>query len=172
MALTYIQIASRIITSTTGDVVFSNIPQTYTDLLLKITARGSAGNVWGYLAYRINNDTANHTDVRRIYLPSNTTGEQTGTTSGAFIYAYMSGDQVLSNSFCNIEAYIPNYTVSGRQKSIFTVSSSPSNTTASASTGFSVGNYSGSSGISQISITPNGSFLSGSSIFLYGIKNS
>jgi hypothetical protein len=93
-----------------ASVTFSNIPQTYTDLVVKISARDLSSNAIGEtLAFRINGDSSAIYNRRRL--------EAVGTSvsSGAWTgdnYAYVgvtNGGGTTANTFDSFELYLPNY---------------------------------------------------------------
>ena len=171
MANTYVVIASNTLSSDTASVTFSSIPGTYTDLVLKFSARVDGATTGRELRLRFNSDTTtlySNTVVRgdgsaaSSYRDSNATftaaGRATGTSS-------------TSDTFSNVEIYIPNYTVSqNRQASLYSVLESntatiTNNIVASADL------YRSTTAITSIEVSPTSdNFVSGSSFWLYGIK--
>jgi len=57
MAKTYTPITRTAITSPTASVTFSSIPQTYTDLVLIVSANGSRASLGGDIRCQLNSDT-------------------------------------------------------------------------------------------------------------------
>ena len=57
MAKTYTPIATNTISSPTAGITFSSIPQTYTDLVLVVSANGSRASLGGDIRCQLNSDT-------------------------------------------------------------------------------------------------------------------
>lgn len=173
MANTYVLIANNTLTSSAASVTFSSIPGTYTDLVLKFSARVDGATTGRELKLQFNSDTTT--------LYSNTVVRGSGAAASSYRdtgIAYTAagrapGTSVTSNTFSNVEIYIPSYTASqNKPASLFSalednVATISNNLVASADL------YRSTTAITSIVITPTSdNFVSGSSFFLYGIKNS
>jgi len=149
-------------------IEFTSIPNTYTDLLLKLCARGTsnagaAGNV-GYL--KPNGSTSNLT--RRILYG---TGSAVGSDTGTDWAYYVTPSDHTASTFGNTEIYIPNYTSSNNKSASFDSVSENNGTTAYAM--LSAGLWSNTSVISSLTLSlAAGNFAQYSTATLYGIKNS
>jgi hypothetical protein len=167
MATTYTLIEGKTLTSTTANVLFSSIPQTYTDLVLRTSTRISSADNYIQMQVQLNSTTANYS-ARQI---SNfgTTISTTSTTSATG--AYSVGNNAVANTFGNNEIYISNYTGSN-----FKSYSSDSNasTTTNNRLDLRSGLWSNSTAVTSLNITPfdGSSFLENSTFYLYGINNS
>jgi hypothetical protein len=175
MANTFTLISETVLSSSQATITFSSITSTYTDLVVRASVRC---NGTGFpdtndnLRFWFNNSLTN------IY--SNTYLEGTGSTTGSntnslsFIKGNYSanGSTSTSNTFSNIELYIPSYTVS-QNKPLSLMTAQENNTTAAYIVA-TAGLFRSTTAISRIDIdSQNGnSFVSGSSFYLYGIKNS
>lgn len=169
---TYTLIASNTLTSTASSVTFSAIPQGYTDLVLKMSVRSNRANTTDTIKINFNSDTS------ALYSQTYLRGSGATTTSSrdsSFTYIpiqYATGDTTTTNTFSNIESYIPSYTVS--QDKPLSNFSAHENNTSTAFLFVNAGLYRSTSAISSIAISlvdgPN--FVSGSSFYLYGIINS
>jgi hypothetical protein len=93
-------------------IVFDNIPNTYTDLCIKFSGRGSTANISDDLFLKINDSSSNFT--YRSLTAWNTVASYNGSTN---FMGWSNGTSTTSNTFSNIEIYIPNYT-SSNAKSI------------------------------------------------------
>lgn len=174
MALTYVNIASVVLAnSTTNLVTFSSIPNTYTDLVLRISTRNTSigSNQINELA--INSTTTNYSQT--LVQGSGASASSTRyNTQSSFRLEYTDSSGNTANTFGSGEIYIPNYTSSNNKPaSAFQVSEDNSSTayvTAHALL------WRNTSAINRLDLRPNnwGSefFASGSSFYLYGIKNS
>ena len=83
MAKSYTLIQAQTLTATTASVTFSNIPQNYTDLILKVSARSALAGTGTSRAIQlqINGDTT-YSNYRERFLRTNDTG---AADSGAFL---------------------------------------------------------------------------------------
>lgn len=174
MANTYTLIASNTLGASAASVTFSSIPATYTDLVFRVSARTDrAGSNWDDLKVVINSDTA--TNYSDTYLLGNgSVSASSRDTSTAYMTAArcLTGATATSNTFGNIELYIPSYTAS-QNKPISNFGVGEDNTT-SAVMAITAGLWRNTATISSIVLSPLNAtnFVSGSSFFLYGIKNS
>ena len=172
MPATYTLIASNTLSSSAASVTFSAIPGTYTDLVIRSSARSNSGGVSELFLLRFNSDTTTKYSYNYV--------NGTGATAGAGIFSaktsawalYVNGGATTANSFGNIEIYIPSYNSTANKPYSSFGANEDNNSTAYIAA--LAGLYTGTSGITSIDILPgNGTnFVSGSSFFLYGIKNS
>jgi hypothetical protein len=172
MPATYTLIASNTLSSSAASVTFSSIPGTYTDLVFRFSARHD-GATTSPLTTRVtlNGTTTNYSDTRLL-------GESTGASSGrstGLAYLNFNGGIVpggaTSNTFSNAEIYIPSYTVS--QNKTVSYETGCENNSTLALNGAIAGLWSNTATITSIAFAiATGNFVSGSSFFLYGIKNS
>ena len=169
---TYTLIASNTLSSSAASVTFSSIPNTFTDLVLKGSSRSAGGNQAFAILLRFNSDSATNY--------SDTTIEGSGSAASSYresnsVYGYITngnvGSSATANTFSNWELYLPNYTVNSN-KPFADFSVTETNATA-AKMSADAGLWRNTATISSIVLTDNGgNFVSGSSFFLYGIKNS
>jgi hypothetical protein len=173
MANTYTLITSNVLSSSTSSVTFSSIPSTYTDLVLRSSARvdGFAGNSNARLQFNGDTSSANYSYT---YLQGNGSSVvSSNTATGVVGYIQLSrfsdGAAATANTFSNNEIYIPSYTA-GINKQISYFSAQEDNT-ATAYLFNLAGIYWSTNTISSITLTdPSYSFIAGSSFYLYGIK--
>lgn len=172
MPNTYTLISSNVLTSTSTSVIFSSIPSSYKDLVLRASVRSdSAGTTVHDFVYRLNGSSA--TVYYKTQLTSNGTAAQTYTQSTTrFIFENMlNGASSTSNTFSNLEIYIPSYTAS-QFKAVSHNGVSENNATL-AGINSMAGMFASSSPITQIECYTSGyNFAAGCSFYLYGIKNS
>jgi hypothetical protein len=148
-----------------SSIDFSSIPSTYTDLCIKVSARGSYSG--GTIAFRLNpnGSTANMTS-RVLYGD----GSSAASFSDTIAYGNIPGSTSTSNTFGNLEYYIPNYT-SANAKSISCDGVTENNATAALAL-LSASLWNSSSAISSIVLTTTaGTILQYSTAYLYGVKN-
>jgi hypothetical protein len=169
MANTYKLIASNTVGSGgVADITFSSIPQTYTDLLIKVSARASGGGT-------INNNIQfefNGSSTSKTYIELYGTGSAVGSASLTDMrIGYISGSTATANAFGNSELYIPNYT-SANNKSSSGDSVSESND-AGAFISIGANLWSNTAAITSIKLfIPSYDMVQHSTAYLYGIKNS
>jgi hypothetical protein len=166
MATTYEIIDKVVLTGTQASITFSSIPSTYTDLLIKTSARGSYVGVANSQSISLNGSTSNFSGR---YLQGNGSSVSSGTSTQYVGDIDAAG--ATSNTFNNAEIYIPNYT-SSNYKSISVDSVTETNATTIYATLVTV-LWSNTAAINSITLTDDaGNYVSGSSFYLYGIKNS
>jgi hypothetical protein len=173
MASSRFLISSTTLTSTQANVDFSSIPATYTDLVLKISARGStSGNTSSDLYFRINGlSTSIYSRTSINGNGSAASSDRASNTSAIYNLDMLPGGSVTASTFDSVEIYIPSYTAS-QNKPVGAFGALENNSTTGYLTG-NAGLISSTATITQITIYPgSGSFVSGSSFYLYGIKNS
>ena len=168
MATTYTLIEAQTLTSNAASVTFSSIPATYTDLVVRFSARGdNEGGVNGTLKIEFNGDTA-IADYDSILLLGNGSAAQSSINTEK-ILIQMSGQT--ANGFGSGEIYVPSYLSSAiKPVSAFGVSES---NTAAVDMRATAGLYNKTTAISSIAIKQNSgtNFVTGSSFYLYGISN-
>ena len=175
MANTYTLIASSTVGSGgTATFDFTNIPSTYTDLLLKCSTRQD-GTANGYrLHLRFNNSSASEYSSREFYYDNATFATGTGTSESYIRVTFAQNGAYTANTFNNFEIYIPNY-LSSDYKS--TSSDGVDQTDAQANyMSINAGQWSNTAAINRITLSEySGSgtiFAQHSTAYLYGIKNS
>lgn len=173
MATTMKLIAKTTLGSDAASVTFGSgntIPQTYTDLLLVVSARSArASFASDPLRIRFNGASADtNMSVRTLF----------GTGSGAFsdtntyVYIQATASTATADVFGSAEVYIANYAGS-TAKSISTTTVTENNATA-ARIEAHAGLWNDTAAITQIDLTSvtSSDIKSGSSFFLYGITKS
>ena len=171
MANTYTLIASSTVgAGGAASIDFTSIPSTYTDLCLKISARGTT--------------TSSARDSLLMNMVFNGSGgtysgkvlRSTGSSASSFtswLGGYVNSSGYTANTFSNSEIYIPNYTGSN-QKSISGDTTNEQNVSAYDSVmGLQALLWSGTAAINQITLSLDyGNFAQYTTAYLYGIKNS
>lgn len=176
MANTYTLISSNTLSSSAASVTFSSIPSTYTDLVIKLSARDSnAGTRQGKFRITFNSDSATNYSQTWMYgQPDASATPYSGQYTSNTVYypPQGNGDSAgnTSNTFTSMEIYIPNYLVS-QNKPMSTVSATEDNATGSLLYA-DAGLWRNTAAITTISIVTTGSYIAGSSFYLYGVKNS
>jgi hypothetical protein len=168
MPSTYTLISSNVLSSSAASVTFSSIPSTYTDLVVKASTRNSSGGTC-VIATTFNGQSSGYSVTR---LRGDGTSASSGRTSSAtYLYFSLTDSTFTSNTFSNWEMYLPNY-LSSTSKAVSNFSVSENNATASyIDTNAGLSNI--TSAVTSVTLTASGdTFVSGSSFYLYGIKNS
>jgi hypothetical protein len=170
MAHTY----SKIATYTVGSggvttVSFLNIPQNYTDLLIKASVRNTrSGAAEAELRWTVNGSEVSYSN--RL-LQGNGTSVSTGTTGTTYFYSgEIDAATATANTFGSAEIYIPNYSGSN-YKSVSSDTVSENNATSAYAT-MTAGLRSNTAPITSISFyyTASGIWAQHSTFHLYGIK--
>lgn len=161
-------------TTTSASLSFTNIPQTYKDIKVFATIRSDISGNRGTAAIAFNSDTntANYKGYEWYYEDGAMGGEfNNNNTSYTRNLGAVSGNTSDSNQFGAIEIIIPNYANTTNYKVAYTSIAAPKN----ASTGYSYWDrgttWLSNSAINSIALSVNSNnILSGSSIWLYGLK--
>lgn len=164
---TYTLIASNTVGSGgAASIDFTSIPSTYTDLLVKVSARGTYSGTFINLRMNFNNTASNQT-MRRI------TGNGSATSSASLTNFYtgvMPTAAATSNTFSNFEFYIPNYAGSTNKSASFD-SVSENNATESYAI-LVAGLWSDTSAINRVTLFADIDNLTQyTTAYLYGVSN-
>lgn len=146
---------------------FTNIPQNYTDLIIKVSARGTYAGTSDQLAISFNGSTSSYVYKQLYGIGSGGVGSQGGNT---YPDAYISGGSATSNTFGNTEIHIPNYGLTNSKAlSIDSVGETNGGVVGSSLT---AGVWSNSAPITSISVfnSLSGTFVQYSTATLYGIR--
>jgi hypothetical protein len=177
MANTYKLIASNVLASATGTVTFSSIPATYTDLVIKLSARSTnSGVTFNQLRVVFNSTSADLYSVTNLAeyggVVSSTRGAA-GNAAGEQTRGSIAGGGLTANTFCTTEIYIPSYTSSSK-KPFSSIGFSEDNSVNHSSYRSMVAHaflFVDTSTISTITLSVAATnFAIGSSFYLYGIK--
>jgi len=171
MAFTYSKIATYTVGSGgLSNVSFLNIPQNYTDLLVKASIRTVAvpAQVYADTTFIINGDTSSSYFWRTLRGTGSGTGSQTtsGNTSGYL--TQLTGNGATASTFGSLEMYFPNYTI-GYYKP-FSVDGVGENNATLAYAELAAELWSKTDPITSFSFNATGVFAQYSTFHLYGIK--
>jgi hypothetical protein len=177
MPSTYTLISSNVLSSSAASVTFSAIPSTYTDLVVRISARTDQASTTAYLTYKLNGGGTGLQSETYLGAGGGGTTPESGRTSnsnggiGSGGFISLSGNSATANTFGSVEIYIPSYTAS-QNKPTGNFGVGETNATA-IQMGITAGMWRNTAAVTTIAFSPSGSnFLTGSSFYLYGIKNS
>lgn len=144
-----------------ASIDFTNIPQTYTDLIFKGSVMNSQG-IANTITVAFNNSTANFSGR---WLEGNGSSVASGNTTN-----WIASSNDVTSTPSNWEVYIPNYT-SSNNKSYSTDSVVEANATLAYAT-LIAGLWSNTSAINRVTFTQTGSnFRQNSQVTLYGVTS-
>jgi hypothetical protein len=147
-----------------ANIEFTSIPSTYTDLVVKLSARGDVAGT--AVKIQFNNSTS---DLSSRYLFGSGSAAASY-TDASNIYAYENSSGYTASTFSNSEIYIPNY-AGNTNKSVSVDAVTETNATT-ADMALFAGLWSNTSAITSIKLVPNsGNFAQYSTAYLYGISN-
>jgi hypothetical protein len=172
MANTFNLIASYTATGSVASINFSGIPSTYNDLIIKISARGTNATVYVATYISFNGSTASFSN-REIYGTGSAvgTGSATASPGAGQAVVYIDGASATASTFSNCDIYIPNYSSTTLNKSYSCETAVENNATANLND-LLAGLWSSTAAINQVTLTPQtGSFVTDSTVYIYGVKN-
>jgi len=172
MANTYTLISSVTVGSGgASSIDFTSIPATYTDLVLKLSARGTlTGLTWQNIRLRFNSDSGSNYSY--IVLAALSGSALSASETSTYLrYSYGTYADATASTFSNNEYHIANY-ASSNQKSI-SYDSVAENNSSTAALAITSGKWNNLAAISSITITPDagGNWAQYSTAYLYGISN-
>ena len=155
-----------------GNIDFTSIPATYTDLKLVISGRTTEANYYSNLLMTFNGSSAaNYSFVRFIGIGSGTSTDGPFTSQTNIYIGETDGSTATANTFGSFDVYIPNYAGS-ISKSISVDKVMENDSSANYILGFVAALWSDTSAINRITLTPaSGNFVQYSTAYLYGISN-
>ena len=165
---TYILISSNVLTTNTVSYTFTSIPQTYTDLLVKLSLNDGGGSTDRFHLV-INNDTGSYYSKQQLQ-GDGASPTAARTSAQAFLNFGSNSVPATANFFSNDEIYIPNYTLAATHpmRSFAVGERNQIETFINAN----AGHYNSATAITSLTIeSPYNGFDSGSSFYLYGISN-
>ncbi len=167
MATTCKLIAKTTLGSSASNVDFQSIPATYDDLLVVASARSA--DTTSQLTIAFNNSSADYT-FRTLQGDGSSVASYTQANFGFNNIGYLPTSASTSNTFGNLEIYIPNYAGSTNKSVSISAVQETNATTAWAYV--AAGLWSQTAAINRLTFAVYGSIqlASGSSFFLYGIK--
>ena len=169
MAFTYSKLAETTLASSTAAITFNNIPQNYTDLVIKISGRTTEAANFTTLVLTFNGSASGYS--RRMIQGYNSgVASSSGSSETSLNLGYINGSNSTASTFGNMEVYIPNYT-SANNKSVSIDAAQERNDATQAVLWLNAGLWANVSAISGITLTPaGGSLAQYSTATLYGIR--
>ena len=172
MATTFELIGSTVTVGSGGasNIEFTSIPSTYTDLVIKLSARTTENDTSDYALVKFNADGGSNYPYNQLYCQATNVTANRGTLTGAALVR-MDGNTATASAFGSSEIYIPSYASSLTKGGVadgVAVTNAANNVISLWGS-----SWTGTSAITTITITPStGTFLQYSTASLYGIKNS
>lgn len=153
------------------NVVFNNIPQTFTDLKVVVSSRSTGSSLDGvYLMPNAGGSTL--FSITALYGSGSLgTGSYRSSNTSVGGFATENGTGSTANTFINAEAYIPNYTGSNFKSWISDSVSEDNSTGGQATVRLFAGLYRSTAAITSLTITNDSglNFAQYSTFSLYGI---
>lgn len=146
-------------------MTFSSIPQTYTDLMVKISARSSFGVAVSDLYIYFNGSTTGYTSR---WLQGNG-ASATSSNNSAPADALVTTPSATSNTFNNVDVYVPNY--AGSTNKSYSVDNVTENNGSTSYQRLIASLWSNTAAITSLSVyeANGGNMVAGSTATLYGI---
>lgn len=174
MANTYVAIATVTVgAGGASSISFSSIPATYTDLCVVLSLRSTQNGLVDTPIMRFNGATNNNNLSTRRLMGNGSSASSSAVSPGLYL-TRCPGATATTNTFGNIQVYIPNYTSSNNKSVSIDQVSESNDATIDGVTSLMAGLWSDTSVISGITVlSDNGAnFVQYSTATLYGIKNS
>jgi hypothetical protein len=172
---TYTLISSNILASSAASVTFSSIPATYTDLVLRISARSDIAGLVNTFKLTYNAISGTNYSYTLLYGNTNPPVSVRDSNQSNLRHGYYDGDTTTADTFGSGEIYIPNYAGSTFPKpsSSFSVSENNSATASEWYISAYAGLSQSTAAITGITIASvdTANYKIGSSFYLYGISN-
>ena len=173
MANTYTLIASSTVGSGgAASIEFTSIPATYTDLLIKISARSTQTGNSNNCVVEFNASGGTAYSVRFLYGDGSAAASASRLSQAKADIGYNSANSATASTFGNIELYIPNY--AGSNNKSFSADGVAETNATSVLSGLFAGLWSNTSAITSLKIFDFDSvnLAQYSTAYLYGISNS
>ena len=171
MALQLFKIETVEVASPVASVTFSNIPQGYTDLILKASARTDRASTYSTLVLRPNSNT---TAANYSYKLLEGNGASVSSASNAGTYNYVQVGTIdaanaTASTFGTSEVYIPNY--AGSANKSFSCESANETNATTAYTDLVANLWAQTTAISSLYLydANGGNFVANSTFTLYGV---
>ena len=172
MANTYTLINSTSLSTTAASVTFSAIPATYDDLVVSVNARCDVASISQGLRLTANISTASNNSFTLIQGDGSSAVSSNAASASFITIGNINGTTSTTNTFQNLEIYIPSYRVSQKKPlSGFNVLENNATEAYIRATAALIDSTSAITSLT-LEVASSGNFVSGSTFWLYGIKNS
>jgi len=155
-----------------SSIDFTNIPQTYTDLVVRTSYRTNVAQEYDQLRLTFNGSSTAVYSFRGITgAGSGTPGSESSSSVSSIKVAPGVGNSATASTFTNDEIYIPNYT-SSNNKSLSSNAVGENNATTAYASMFA-GLWSNTAAITRITLVPEsaGNFVQYTTATLYGVTS-
>jgi hypothetical protein len=153
-----------------ASIDFTSIPQTYTDLKIVVSARGTDSNTRVQIVLKFNGSSTGYSERQVRGFDANVASSTTGSTDRISL-PRITAATATASVFSSNEYYIPNY-ASSNNKSVSVDSVAENNSSASWFVDLTAGLWSNSSAITSIALSCDaGNFAQYSTATLYGVSN-
>jgi hypothetical protein len=168
---TLIQPAVTVGAGGASSISFTSIPATYTDLVVKLSARSArATEIRDEIFIRFNSDSGANYSYRNVRGSGSAAISQSGSAVNQVNRNDIPASGATSSTFSNHEIYIPNY--AGSTQKSFSMDSVMENNATESYMFLTAGLWTGTSAISTITLTCEVStFVQFSTAYLYGVSN-
>ncbi len=174
MATTYTLISSVTVGSGgAANIEFTSIPATYTDLVLKLSARQNASVNSYQFSLRFNSNSSNIYTRRLLFGYGVGVDTQVQSNTSSIWIGFDQSSSFTANTFCNFEVYIPNYT-SSNNKTLSADSVNEDNASSNYGMSMVAGLWANTAAITSIllqDLAGGTNLVQYSTAYLYGISN-
>ena len=157
-----------------SNIEFTSIPNTYTDLVVKLSLRQTSTSGGAQLGLRFNGDTGNNYTRNLIYADHGGIVNIAGGTNEPYArFAFEQSSNYTASTFGNFQIYIPNY-AGNKYKSFQSDSVNASNSSSFYATAIYSGFWNSAAAITNIHLQNHAggnNFAEHSTAYLYGISN-
>lgn len=148
---------------------FNNIPQFYTDLMVKFSGRDTNSATATNLFFRLNGDTGNNYSITRLQGNGSAASSDRTSTTNVLQTVYNAATST-SNTFSSIDIYLPNYTSSNFKSCL--IDTVTENNASAANQELIAGLYRSTNAITSLQILAGIQFVQNTTASLYGIIRS
>ena len=155
-----------------SSVTFSGIPQTgYTDLVVKVSVRGTRAYQFDSAQIRFNGDTGNNYSYRDLLgegggTPASGSNTSRGISDRLYLVNVMPAANATSNTFGSFDIYIPNYTSSNyKSVNVDAVGENNSGTAGDVADLLEAGLWSSTAAITSITVGAYSASMTANSTF-------
>jgi hypothetical protein len=171
---TYELISTTTVSTPAYSFTLSSIPQTYTDLVLKISARSNYASAGHEMSIMTNSLTTGYAN-RMLYVNGSSSASAAAANDKHTWAGGVVGSSATANTFSNCELYFPNYSSTTLAKSMSCDVTTENNSASIGAMWINSGINTNTAAISSLTLYCWQSFINyvaNTTFTLYGIKNS